>query len=201
MRCIPRSRYYPREPRQLHLQLELSITTARPCGAVRWEGRRAHPAASVLRTALATAVGARVRQALAPTRVTLAASLACTDPPRGQNERRLRGTLTVAATHPGWQLPHGAAATLLAVLQQPDARRAWAATYAAALPERHRGFGLLHLLAYRDARHAPVCVRGVALPGLGRCPPDWPRWDPAAQATYSVSEPASCPDLRWPTNH
>lgn len=154
---------------------------------MRWEGRRAHPAAAALRASLATAVAPRVRQALAPARLALTLHLACSDPPRGQDDRRLRATIIITAAHPHWQLPTGAAATLLGALREPDVLRAWVAAYAAALPEKYRSFGLLHLFAYRDARFAPVCVRGVALPGLARCPPNSLRWHPAAQATYSVS--------------
>lgn len=107
-----RSRYYPREPRQVQLQLELSMTAPKRCSAVRWEGRGAHPVAIALQRALATAVGGPIRQALAPVRLAMTLRLACTDPPRGQTERRLRATLTIAAAHPRWQLPSGAAATL-----------------------------------------------------------------------------------------
>lgn len=178
----------PVEPRQLELQLDLSATTYEPCWAVRWEGRHAHPIAAALRTALAVDVGARVKLALPTARVT-SLRLVCTDPPKGQIERRLRARLTIAAAHPRWRLPPGAAATLLAALRQ-DVLRTWAAGTANALPkpvtEKQRGFGLLHLFAYKDPRQAPVCIHGVSLPGLPSCPPDSLRWDPALQATYSV---------------
>lgn len=185
--CPPALRHYWREPRQLQLQLELSLTTSKPCSSVRWQGPRTHPFAAALRNALVASVGARVRQALAPTPLALTVHLACHDPPWGQNERRLRGTLTLAPAHPRWPLPRHAAATLLAALQ-PDGLHSWAVTFASTLPEKQRGFGLLHLFAYRDARFGPLCVRGAFLPGLPACHPDVAPWTPALQATYSVSD-------------
>ena len=142
--------------------------------------------------------------AFAPTRVSLAVRLECHDPPQGQQERRLRALLTITphrtAPHDiassGRHLRRDAAVRLVQGLQAGCTACEWMRTAVPTVPKvRGKHWGLPHAFDYRDARFGTVCARGLFAPELKPCMPAYPpgKWDPALQATYSVSVHTALP--------